>query len=87
MINKTIQQEFKEPSENAEESAATKNKLEICMAMAISDADITKRQFTINPEPVVDSDCVRAGEKTVPGWTGAPPTSWRSSGLQPEAWN
>ena len=33
------------------------------MAMAIGDADITEGQLTINPEPVVDSDCVRAGEK------------------------
>ena len=58
------------------------------MAMAIGDADITKGQLTLNPEPVVDSDCVRAGEKKkFPGWTGAPPTSWRSSGLQPEAWD
>ena len=55
------------------------------MTMTIGDADITKGQLTINPEPVVDADRVRAGEKKVPGWTGAPPTSWRSSGLPPEA--
>ena len=33
------------------------------MTMAIGDADITKGQLTINPEPVVDADRVRTGEK------------------------
>ena len=31
--------------------------------MAIGDADTTNGQLTVNPEPVVDADCVRAGEK------------------------
>ena len=33
------------------------------MTMAIGDADITKGQLTVNPEPVVDADSVRAGAK------------------------
>ena len=33
------------------------------MTMAIGDADITKGQLTVNPEPVVDADRVRAGAK------------------------